>query len=145
MNTPVGPLTLFEADGAIVCVEFGRAPDGAETALLTEAKSQLDRYFARELKEFDLPLCPPGSDHDRQVWYHMAEIPYGQTQTYGQLAIVVQSNARAVGTACGHNPIPIVIPCHRVVGADGKMTGYSGGSGVETKSALLALEGAVLL
>jgi len=145
MNTPVGPLTIFEEDGALISIEFGRAPDNTETPLLREAKSQLDRYFDGELETFDLPLEPHGSAHDKEVWHHMAAIPYGQTQTYGQLAMVVESNARAVGTACGRNPIPIVIPCHRVVGTDGKMTGYSGGSGVETKTALLALEGAVLL
>ena len=145
MNTPVGPLTIFEEDGALVSIEFGRAPDGTETPLLQDAKSQLDRYFDRELETFDLPLKPRGSAHDKEVWHHMAAIPYGRTQTYGQLATVVNSNARAVGTACGRNPIPIVIPCHRVVGSDGKMTGYSGGSGIETKTALLALEGVVLL
>ena len=145
MNSPVGPLTIFEEDGAVVSIEFGRAPDGDETPLLRDAKSQLDRYFDRELETFDLLLRPAGSTHDKAVWHHMAAIPYGHTRTYGELAKVVNSNARLVGTACGNNPIPIVIPCHRVVGSDGKMTGYSGGSGIETKTALLALEGAVLL
>jgi methylated-DNA-[protein]-cysteine S-methyltransferase len=158
LNSPVGPLTLFEDDGALVSIEWGRAPayaaeaasarrrpDGAETPLLCDARLQLYRYFDRALEVFDLPLRPAGSGFEREVWTHMAAIPYGHTWTYGQLAKIVNSDARAIGTACGRNPIPIVIPCHRVVGADGKMTGYSGGAGIETKTALLALEGAVLL
>lgn len=145
MNTPVGPLTLFEEDGAIVAIDFGRTPEGTDTPLLRDAKAQLDRYFDRILEAFDLPIRPAGTQFEHAVWRHMSAIPYGKTQTYGYIAKVVESNPRVIGIACGRNPIPIIIPCHRVVGAGGKMTGYSGGSGIETKTALLALEGAVLL
>lgn len=113
--------------------------------LLAEARRQLDAYFARRLKHFDLPLRTSGAPLEEGVWREMQAIPYGETRTYGDLARKLASNARLVGTACGRNCIPIVIPCHRVVGSDGRMIGFSGGQGIETKRALLALEGALLL
>ena len=141
MNSPVGPLTLFADAGAIVAVEWGRAGDPEPSALLEEAWRQLDAYFDGKLKIFDLPLHPAGSAFQRAVWGQLRRIPYGQTRAYGDIADALMSAPRAVGGACGKNPIPIIVPCHRVVGRGGRMTGYSGGAGVETKIALLRLEG----
>ncbi len=144
VTTPVGALSLIERDGAIVAVHWGKAKQENETPLLAAAKAQLDGYFFCGLKHFELPLAPSGTEFDQQVWRAMLEIPYGRTKTYGEIATALGGTARAVGTACGRNPIPIIIPCHRVVGADGAMIGYSGGAGVESKVALLALEGVLL-
>ena len=145
VETPVGALTVFEDDGAIVAVEWGRAPRPTRTLLLKEAAAQLDAYFEGRLKEFDLPLKPTGTRYEQAVWSRLRKIPYGKTRTYGEIADQIRSSARAVGTACAANPIPIIIPCHRVVGADGALTGYSGGEGVATKVVLLRLEGAGFL
>lgn len=145
VETPVGALTVFEDDGAIVAVEWGRAPRPTKTLLLKEAAAQLDAYFEGRLKEFDLPLKPTGTRYEQAVWSRLRKIPYGKTRTYGELAGQIRSSARAVGVACAANPIPILIPCHRVVGAGGTLTGYSGGEGVATKVALLRLEGAGFL
>lgn len=140
MLSPTGPLTLFEETGEIIVVEWGQVKGGTTTPLLTEAKNQLSEYFARDRETFDLPLNPIGTDFQKAVWQQMLAIPYGETKTYGDLATTLNSAARAVGGACGKNPIPIIIPCHRVMGANGKLTGFSGGEGVETKEALLQLE-----
>ncbi len=140
MLSPTGPLTLFEEAGEIIVVEWGRAEGGSETPVLTEAKKQLSQYFARERQSFDLPLKPHGTKFQKAVWQQMLEIPYSETKTYGALAANLKSAARAVGGACGRNPIPIIIPCHRVMGANGKLTGFSGGEGIATKQALLRLE-----
>ena len=149
MHGPLGPLTIFEDSGAIVALEFGRGAGGsgggAETPLLDQARRQLDEYFDRGRRQFDLPLAPQGSKFQRAVWDQMRSIAYGETLTYGAIARRLGSAARAVGGACGANPIPIIIPCHRVLGAGGKMTGYSGGEGIETKLALLRLEGYTIL
>lgn len=145
INSPVGFLTLFEQDDAITVIEWGRISDPIGSPLLTEAKRQLNAYFDRDLETFDLPLNPQGTPFQKAVWDGMLKIPYGQTQTYGELASQVGSAARAVGGACGRNPIPIVIPCHRVTGANGKLTGFSGGEGVQTKQQLLAIETKQLL
>lgn len=142
LNTPIGALTVFEEEGAIVAVDWGRAPDPEETPLLKAAKDQLLAYFERRLTDFDLPLRPAGSAFDKAVWDVMCEIPYGQTLTYGEIAARTGGVARAVGGACGRNPIPVIIPCHRVTAAGGRMGGYSGAGGVTTKRALLHLEGA---
>ncbi len=145
LNSPLGPLTVFEDRGAVVAVEWGRAgrPDPS-SSLLEEASRQLDVYFDGRLKAFDLPLNPAGSAFQRAVWGQMRRIPYGRTRTYGDIADALMSAPRAVGGACGRNPIPIIIPCHRVVGADGRMGGYSGGAGIETKIQLLKLEGCLI-
>lgn len=142
ITSPLGPLTVFENDGAVIAIEFGRAPGGEETALLAAARGQLAAYFDGRLRMFSLPLAPAGSAFRRSVWTALSAIPYGETRTYGDLAAQLGSAARAVGGACGRNPIPIVVPCHRVVGAGGRLTGYSGGEGTDTKRALLALEAA---
>ena len=121
--SPVGRLTLVEQEGAIVGLGWGDAPDnlpdGAPTPLLAEAARQLDAYFAGTLTDFDLPLAPPGTDHQKRVWRAMAEIPYGETWTYGAVASRANTVPRAVGGACGANPIPLILPCHRVIAANG--------------------------
>jgi methylated-DNA-[protein]-cysteine S-methyltransferase len=141
IESPVGALTITEEKGAITAIGWGGERRGDKTPLLAEAARQLAAYFAGRLHRFDLPLAPNGSPFERRVWAAMQEIPYGQTRSYGELARAVQSAPRAVGGACGRNPIPIVIPCHRVLARAG-LGGYSGAGGLETKSALLALEGA---
>lgn len=145
VHTETGPLRVSEEAGAIVRVTWGRADKEEPTPLLQEAEKQLSEYFAGERVVFDLPLRPQGTSFQCAVWDQMLAIPHGDVRTYGDLAKAVDGSARAVGTACGANPIPVIIPCHRVVGSDGKMTGFSGGQGVETKQALLRLEGALLL
>lgn len=146
LNVPstVGPLTLEEREGAIVRLGWGDVPDdlpdGKPTPLLAEAARQIAAYFAETLTEFDLPLAPEGSDHQKRVWQAMNEIPYGETLTYGELARRAQSVARAVGGACGANPIPVILPCHRVVAANGGAGGFSGKGGLKTKAILLELE-----
>ncbi|MBT3330519.1 MAG: methylated-DNA--[protein]-cysteine S-methyltransferase [Rhodospirillales bacterium] len=144
INTPVGIISIFAHDDAINVVEWGRVPDGDSDPLVEEAARQLKAYFAKDLTTFDLPLDPAGSAFQRAVCDEMFAIPYGQQTTYGAIAKKLGKSAQAVGTACGHNPIPIIIPCHRVVGADGAMTGFSGGEGVETKVQLLQHEGMLL-
>lgn len=140
--SPVGTLTLTEEDGAIVSISWGGEAGGNGSPLLAEAARQLDAYFAGDLAEFDLPLRPAGSAFEQRVWAAMRRIPYGKTQCYGELAASVGSAARAVGGACGKNPIPIVIPCHRVLAKAG-LGGYSGRGGPATKQTLLSLEGAL--
>ena len=140
MFSPVGELTVIEEDEALVALEWGRAPGGAETKLLKEAKTQLDAYFTRKLKNFKLPIVMKGSAFQRAVWDRMIHIPYGETLTYGMVARELDSGPRAVGMACGTNPIPIIVPCHRILGSNG-LGGYSGGSGLDTKRLLLRLEG----
>lgn len=143
VSSTVGPLTLEERGGAIVRLGWGDAPDdltdGKPTPLLAEAARQLAAYFDGSLTAFDLPLAPAGSDHQKRVWQAMNEIPYGETRTYGELARQAESVARAVGGACGANPIPVILPCHRVVAANGD-GGFSGKGGLKTKAALLNIE-----
>ncbi|MEE8545559.1 MAG: methylated-DNA--[protein]-cysteine S-methyltransferase [Alphaproteobacteria bacterium] len=141
LQSPVGELTLSEEDGALVSLDWGRVPEQSESTLLGEARRQLERYFDGDPAPFELPLAPPGSDFQRRVWARMQAIPAGRTLSYGALARELGSAARAVGAACGANPIPIIVPCHRVIAADGGLGGYSGQGGVETKQALLRLEG----
>ena len=144
LDSPIGPLTLHQDDGALVSVSWGRKSAGEETPLLQEAKQQLDDYFARKRRAFDLPLAPSGSAFEQSVWRLMCEIPFGDTMTYGAMAKRLGGTARAVGGACGSNRIPVIIPCHRVLGVDGKLIGYSGRGGIETKVALLQHEGVLL-
>ena len=151
VSSPIGELTIFEENGAIVALEWGRAvpPVGGRKTespraakLLSRAVRQLEEYFAGTRKTFDLPLRPAGTAFQRKVWARLSAIPFGATLTYGAIAKKLKSGARAVGTACGANPIPILIPCHRVLGADGRLGGYSGEGGVATKQFLLAHEAA---
>ncbi|MBL6957405.1 MAG: methylated-DNA--[protein]-cysteine S-methyltransferase [Rhodospirillales bacterium] len=143
LNSPLGPLTLFEEDGSLVVLEWGRAPDGPSSPLLKEAKAQLGAYFSGALLSFELPLAPYGTPFQQAVWAAMIRIPYGRVQTYGELAKKIGSAPRAVGGACGRNPIPIIVPCHRVVSGNGP-GGYSGAGGLDTKRILLRLEGYAL-
>lgn len=145
--SPLGCLLLGARDGALISLHFGASAGQANDAdpLLLEAERQLQAYFDRRLNRFDLPLLLEGSGFQRAVWEAMRRIPHGFTRNYGELARETGAPARAVGTACGGNPIAIVVPCHRVVGADGRLTGYSGGQGVETKAWLLRHEQAVPL
>ena len=115
-------------------------PGDAKSAVLNQAKDQLDAYFDRRLEAFDLPLKPAGTDFQQLVWRQMTMIPRGATRTYGEIAKSLDSGARPVGTACGRNPVPIIIPCHRILSATG-LGGYSGSGGLETKKFLLRLEG----
>ncbi len=140
VDTRFGPLCITEDDGAICRVTWGHAEAPAETALLRRAADQLRAYDAGELEQFDLPLAVRGNALVQAVCSEMSAIPFGETRTYGQIAETVGASAQAVGQACGRNPIPVIIPCHRVMGAKGKLTGFSGGSGVETKVALLRHE-----
>ena len=140
--SPVGQLTIDEEDEVIVAIHWADTPAGNGSPLLTEAARQLDAYFAGKLRHFDLPLAPAGSPFEARVWSAMQLIPYGETRSYGDLAGTVGSAPRPVGRACGRNPIPIVIPCHRVL-ARGGLGGYSGAGGLATKQRLLALEGAL--
>jgi methylated-DNA-[protein]-cysteine S-methyltransferase len=146
LTTPVGELLLTaDDDGALTAVHLpGRHPDTngwmRDDELLAAARRQLSEYFAGERTTFDLPLRPAGAPFQLRVWDALLRIPYGETATYGELAREVghPGAARAVGAANGRNPIAIVVPCHRVIGADGTLTGYAGG--LECKRALLDLE-----
>ncbi|MEO6511049.1 MAG: methylated-DNA--[protein]-cysteine S-methyltransferase [Nocardioides sp.] len=154
MESPIGDLRIVEHNDAITAIEFSpfRDSDGRprgerrdDHPLLVEATAQLRAYFARDLKEFDLPLTPGGSAFQESVWDQLKLIEYGETASYGEIAHRLgRTNAasRAVGLANGSNPIPIVIPCHRVIGANGTLTGYAGG--IERKQQLLELEQAAL-
>jgi methylated-DNA-[protein]-cysteine S-methyltransferase len=142
ISSPVGPLTIEERNGKITAISWGNG-GGNGSPLLAEAARQLTDYFAGKRLLFDLPLAPGGSPFETRVWSAMQAIPYGQTRTYGELAHLTDSGPRAVGRACGSNPIPIVIPCHRVL-AKGGLGGYSGEGGLATKQRLLTIEGAAL-
>ena len=142
-DTPVGKICIGEENGAITRVTWSKIPSDAlegETPLILQCKKQLEEYFAGERKTFDLPLAPKGTAFQQKVWKALTEIPYGETRTYGEIAAAVGNpkGARAVGMANNKNPIGIIIPCHRVVGANGKLVGYAGG--MEKKAFLLELE-----
>jgi methylated-DNA-[protein]-cysteine S-methyltransferase len=139
LHTPIGDLSVSEVDGAIVAVDWGWGSAQSETKLLRRARSQLDAYFDGELTAFDLPLAPSGTAYQQRVWQALCAIPYGATRSYLDIAHAAGGSPRSVGQANGNNPIPIVIPCHRVV-ATTHLGGYSGGDGLATKRWLLALE-----
>lgn len=152
IDSPVGPLLLGADDTGLRLIEFHAARHRAsreadwregENEVLAMSRVQLGEYFAGTRRSFELPLAPRGTDFQRSVWNALADIPYGQTRSYAQLAAGIgRPNAmRAVGAANGRNPLPIVLPCHRVIGADGSLTGFGGG--LPTKQFLLALEGAL--
>ncbi len=138
--TPLGEVTLTEEDGAIVALDWGRGRDQTPTPLLREAIAQLQDFFDGRRQSFDLPLAPQGSAFQRRVWAALTRIPPGETRSYGNVAAELGTAARAIGQANGANPIPILIPCHRVVAAGGALGGYSGGEGPQTKRLLLDLE-----
>jgi len=143
--SPLGPLHLTGADGALTALDWGQGPADSPDEVLSEAAEQLADYFAGRRIAFDLPLRPAGTPYQQRVWELMRRIPYGETWTYGSMARQLGSAARAVGGACGRNPLPIIIPCHRVVGGGGASGGYSGFGGVETKAWLLGHERRMVL
>jgi len=187
IESPLGPITIGEENGAIVSLRIERTADKvpantragrdkeaaaasdapprdatpraveeAPTPLLAAAAAQLDAYFYCGLRNFDLKLAPKGSDFEHAIWDLMNAIPFGETRSYGELARAASAAAKregldaatvaqAVGQACGRNPIAIIQPCHRVMGAGGKLGGFSAPGGTETKLALLRHEGSVLL
>ena len=140
IDSPLGPVRVIEIDGAIADIKFAMSPRQDNTPLLSRAAEQLADYFAGERQSFDLPLAPPHSTFQARVRDAMLAIPYGETRSYGELAAKTGSAARAVGQGCGSNPIPIVVPCHRVLAAGGKIGGFSARGGVTTKRWLLAHE-----
>ena len=147
VDTPIGPVGLVASDTALHGVLFDGRRVRAEggSPVLDEAARQLDAYFAGDLVAFDLPLELHGTDFQRRCWLALASIPYGQTVSYGEQARRLglgPEAARAVGAANGRNPLPIVLPCHRVLGADGSLTGFGGG--LHVKRYLLEHEGALL-
>jgi methylated-DNA-[protein]-cysteine S-methyltransferase len=163
IDSPVGPLLLTADDGGLTGIRFAKAATadpstslgmtgnvssrGSEASrgirTLAAARAQLDEYFAGHRTHFELPLAPTGTPFQRRVWAALAEIPFGRTISYLQLARTVgdERAVRAVGGANGRNPLPIVLPCHRVIGADGSLTGFGGG--IERKRWLLEHEGAI--
>jgi methylated-DNA-[protein]-cysteine S-methyltransferase len=150
-ESPIGPLTIEVGEHGLTGLSFpGRpSPGDARKDAIPEATEQLDAYFAGERRQFDLPLDLHGAPLEKAVWRALLEIPYGQTASYGEQAAKIDpalfdpevepwQRARVVGAANGRNPIAIIVPCHRVIGADGSLTGYGGG--LERKRALLDLE-----
>ena len=141
LSTPFGDLIVTEKDGAITALGWGLAAGQDRSEVLDTALRQINEYATGQRQHFDLPLRVTGSDFQRAVCAAIAAVPFGHTRTYGEIARDLGVPAQAVGGACGGNPIPILIPCHRVMGAKG-LTGFSGAGGVETKVALLRHEGA---
>ena len=145
MQSPIGLLTIEETDGAITALRFGgETVSPPPTPLLQRAAQQLTEYFDARRRRFDLPLRPQGTAFQQAAWSALCDIPYGQTRTYAQQAAAIGNPkaCRAVGMANHRNPLPLFIPCHRVIGAGGKLTGYAGGLAV--KRFLLELEQAAI-
>jgi methylated-DNA-[protein]-cysteine S-methyltransferase len=152
-DTPIGPLTLVADGPALVGIYFAEhrhqpdavtfGPRDSTDPVLVDAAGQLDEYFAGQRSSFDLELSPRGDTFQTRVWGRLRDIPYGETTTYGTIAAELGNvgMARAVGAAVGRNPLSIVVPCHRVVGKNGSLTGFAGG--LDRKAALLELEGAI--
>ncbi|MEO6604173.1 MAG: methylated-DNA--[protein]-cysteine S-methyltransferase [Aeromicrobium sp.] len=144
MDSPIGGLRIHAMTGLITAIDFGATKPRKERTsdpLLDRAEEQLTAYFNGELKDFDLPLASEGSEFQKKVWGELRRIPYGETASYGDIARRLGYEpviSRAVGAANGANPIPIIVPCHRVIGADGSLTGYAGG--LDRKKILLDLE-----
>ena len=144
-DSPIGPLTLRGSAERLTAVHFpgrlgGLGADARDDAAFAAAARQLGEYFDGRRREFDLPVVLDGTEFERAVWEQLRTIPYGETRTYGEIAraIGAPDQAREVGTAVGRTPTPIVVPCHRVIGSDGSLTGYGGG--LDRKRALLDLE-----
>lgn len=152
LDSPIGKLLLAGSDRGLAVVQFATArhprevgaewqpDDELQHPVLAQARSELERYFNGERFTFSVPLAAEGTEFQRRVWQALTEIPYGETRSYGQLAALINapSAVRAVGAANGRNPLPIIVPCHRVIGSDGSLTGFAGG--IEIKRTLLALE-----
>jgi methylated-DNA-[protein]-cysteine S-methyltransferase len=148
IESPLGAIRIEAQDGAITRLRWTRDPvdsnPPAPGSLLARAAEQLAEYFDGERDDFDLPVSPAGTDFQRAVWDAMVAIPKGGYRTYGDVAGELNASARSVGTACGANPIPVIIPCHRILAAGGKLGGFSAEGGVEDKVWLLRHEGALL-
>jgi len=148
LNSPVGELRLVSDGHALLRIEFEnhRGSDGQQRndPVLTETASQLTQYFAGKRRSFSLPLAASGTDFQRQVWAALEQIPFGELRSYSDIATAIGNlkAVRAVGAANGRNPIPIIVPCHRVIGSNGKLTGFAGG--LPAKQKLLELEAAQL-
>jgi methylated-DNA-[protein]-cysteine S-methyltransferase len=143
IDSPLGPLRLTSDGEFLIGLDIGtRVPQPSSDAVIELAAQQLEEYFAGKRTTFDLPLKAQGTAFQQSIWSALQDIPYGQTTSYGELgsAIGKPGSARAVGGAVGANPLPIVIPCHRVLASDRRITGYSGGEGIPTKEKLLNLE-----
>ena len=142
LETSLGKLYITAKDGFIS--NIGNTPQKedvfCENNLLIQAKQQINEYFEGQRMSFNLPLNPCGTVFQKLVWQNMLAIPYSQTISYGDISKKINSSPRAVGLACGKNPIPIIIPCHRVIGKNGQLGGYSGFNGVKDKEFLLNLE-----
>ena len=146
IHTPIGELQLISDGLHLVKIAFPgqhqqTASDSTEDAALRLAAAQLKEFFGGQRRQFDLPLAPSGTPFQRDVWAQLAQIPYGEVRSYRDIAVAMgkPTAMRAVGAANGRNPLPIVVPCHRVIGADGSLTGFAGG--LECKRQLLLLEG----
>ncbi|GLQ58900.1 methylated-DNA--protein-cysteine methyltransferase [Gluconobacter japonicus] len=139
-HSPLGALTISEDEGRIVALDWGWGRDQEETPLLVRVRDLLEKYFDGEKVDFsDLPFSPYGTPYRQKIWKAILKIPYGETRTYAEIAAQAGGSARSIGGAMGANPIPVLIPCHRVVGATG-LGGYSGLNGIEDKKILLNLE-----
>ena len=144
IDSPVGPLTLEERDGALAALRFEASDSVDDTPLLRGAIRQIAEYFAQTRRTFDLPLAPAATPFQGRLRTAMCAIPYGETRSYADLARALDSAPRAIGQGCGRNPLPILVPCHRVVAAAGRLGGFSAGDGPATKQRLLMHESAVL-
>ena len=144
-TSPQGYLDVAEEDNKIVRLQWindKKLYEQSPTPLLLKCKKQLEQYFAGKRNNFDdIPLAPKGTNFQKNVWNALYKIPYGKVKTYGDIAHEVESVARAVGGACGANPIPIIIPCHRVIAGNQVLGGFSGGEGGKSKKELLLIEG----
>ena len=141
-DTPFGPLRVSVRDAAIVRITWAETSNPDDDPVLEQAGREIAEYVAGQRQSFDLPVHVAASGFQQDVCAAMQAIPFGETRTYGDIAKSLNVTPQAVGQACGANPIPVVIPCHRVMGANGRLVGFSGAGGVETKVALLRHEGA---
>jgi len=144
MQTPVGPLVITANESAITAISFKNKGDNVPNDLTHACQSQLEQYFTGQRKQFSLPIQPEGTSFQHLVWSQLQEIPWGHTRTYGDIAEQIGNPkaSRAVGMANNRNPIPIIIPCHRIIGKNGDLIGYS--AGLEIKTQLLMLECQIL-
>jgi methylated-DNA-[protein]-cysteine S-methyltransferase len=141
INTEYGNLLLCEEGGKLISLGWSNEKYAETSDLLLKAENELKEYFAGKRKDFDIPLDLSGTEFYKKVWNEIYKIKYGEVITYKDIADKLKSHPRAVGMACGKNPVPIIVPCHRVVAQSGKLNGYSGGDGINTKKKLLNLEG----
>ncbi len=151
VDTPIGTLRLLSNGKHLTAIEFAQqysdqdASEAPDDPILRATALQLREYFAGKRRQFDLPLGAQGTEFQHSVWNALREIPYGELRSYRDIACAInrEKAVRAVGAANGRNPLPIVVPCHRVIGSDGSLTGFAGG--LEMKTQLLQLEGALLV